>query len=333
MTADPRPNSRRTLLRASVGAVVAYVATALGRPRPAAAVSGDNQTVLTANSHTGMSGPTHFEVNGGPSALSALVTGSEGAMHGSHFSISGSAFGRGLRGSTNSLQGWGVHGESPYVGVYGVSSRSSGYGVGTYGDTVSAEGRGVFGRALSGTGGTGVFGQTESAAGVGVRGLGYAGSGTGVYGSSGEADWEAPAPPKVGVYGRSTVDSSARGVFGYSTTGQGVRGQATTGTAGYFLTPVDGGTNRHTGSALVADGRVKFPNCAGVAAVGVGATFVDVTPGIALAGTTAAIASITGASVGVSVVRTAVNTTTHTVRIHLSGAATAAGKVAWHVFG
>jgi hypothetical protein len=207
-------------------------------------------------------------------------------------------------------------------GVYGESES----GVGVSANVGASAMAAVFGNS---NGGPGLWAQTDGVA-AGVVGWSKGSQRTGVLGFSGTGSVPTPIA-KTGVYGRATQDANSRGVYGYSTGGQGVRGQATTGTAGYFATPVV--SDLHTGTALVADGRVKFPNCVGVASFAQNATSVVVTPGIVLTSTSAAVATITGASVGVSVVRTRANTTANTFTIFLSGPASAAGKVAWHVFG
>lgn len=274
-----------------------------------------------------------------------------------------STTGPGVRGDTSSAQGVvGIAGVIPDtlptgVGVVGISSNAAGvvgqsiYDSGVYGESVGYVGvkgfsetdSGVRGNSVSGTG---VWGgaSAESGGTRGVFGASLSPGGTGVQGYSGSQALPSAAP-NTGVFGRADRNSgsrgvfgstnSGRGVFGTATTGQGVRGYTTgtTGTAGYFSTPVDGGSSLHKGIALVADGRVKFPNCVGVKAFTAGATSVVVTPGIDLTSTSAAIATITGPSVGVSVVRTSVNATANTFTIFLSGPATGAGKVAWHVFG
>lgn len=251
------------------------------------------------------------------------------------------------------VYGWssvdvGVKGE----GAYGVS------GIGVYtavsGYTSTPESTAVYGGADSATGETyGLAGHSASPDGIGTMSW-HVGNGLALAAHSGSTDTTvAPqlhtailgiasqtANSARGVVGRTTAGygihgqvTIGRGVYGQATTGQGVRGYATgtTGTAGHFSTPTASGV--HKGTALVADGRVKFPNCVGVKAFLAGATSVVVTPGIDLSSTSAAIATITGVSVGVFVVRTQVNATANTFTIFLSGPATGAGKVAWHVFG
>jgi len=125
-------------------------------------------------------------------------------------------------------------------------------------------------------------------------------------------------------------------MYGYaaSTDGTGVFGYAsgTDGTAGYFTTPTASGL--HRGTALLADGRVKFPNCAGIATIPSGTKSIVVTPGIDLVSTSAVTATLQGNPAGSVMVRSvAVNANADTFTIYLTANASANVKVAWHVFG
>ncbi|HLX34095.1 MAG TPA: hypothetical protein VKR30_02515 [Candidatus Limnocylindrales bacterium] len=88
-----------------------------------------------------------------------------------------------------------------------------------------------------------------SATGSGVTGAANNG-GNGVFGYSGPSF---PTPPgDTGVFGQSDRDAAARGVYGTSPAGQGVRGEATTTGVGIYATaPL-------TGVALQASGKVKL---------------------------------------------------------------------------
>jgi hypothetical protein len=118
-------------------------------------------------------------------------------------------------------------------------------------------------------------------------------------------------------------------VSGEATTGQGLRGQASTGTAGYFAA-----TDLLKGYAMRALGRVKLDNCAGVATIALGTNNVVVTPGIDLAATSAVVATLQGTAGGTTTVhRVLVNATANTFTVYLTANSSSNVKVAWHVFG
>ena len=162
--------------------------------------------------------------------LWAQTTGSGGtAIEGN--TVAGSGFGRGVKGTANSVSGVGVEGlalaaTGATYGVHGRSDSSGGTGVlaeapstsgttyGVQGLVISPDGTGVLGKALGTTGTTyGVHGESLSNAGVGVRGEGNS---LGVHGTG-----------FLGVKGDSTGYGAA-GVFGYCSgfVGQGVLGMA-----------------------------------------------------------------------------------------------------------
>ena len=118
-------------------------------------------------------------------------------------------------------------------------------------------------------------------------------------------------------------------LHGTATTGYGARAYAATGTAGYFST---GGLK--AGTALQAVGKVKFDKSVGIATVAAGTPRVTVTPGIDLTATSAVVATLQGDAGGSTTVkRISMNPTTDQFTIYLTANATAAVKVAWHVFG
>lgn len=171
--------------------------------------------------------------------------------------------GTGVKGSSGArvgVQGCsGGDSPSPYLvektGVYGYAAQDN-MARGVLGETTS--GYGVVGQATTGVGLYGysssgnaviaVGGSPEMAAVAAAAG----GGGTGVVGYSGSFPVTATfGPPATGVYGFADEVVTARGVHGRTTIGQGVRGEATTGTGGYF-TCATGGT------ALQVVGRARF---------------------------------------------------------------------------
>jgi hypothetical protein len=131
------------------------------------------------------------------------------------------------------------------VGVIGINTSTSSKGIGVWG-TQYGTGWGVYG-AVSGAG-RGVFGES---AGVGVygRSTGTGSNVRGVYGFSSEGQ---------GVYGASTVAGS-QGVRGHNVSGTGVYGSSMYGTGGNFESSQGDGlwasTDDATAYALVTGGR------------------------------------------------------------------------------
>jgi hypothetical protein len=79
---------------------------------------------------------------------------------------------------------------------------------------------------------------------------------------------------------------------------------------------------------------VKFDKSVGVATIAKGARSVAVTPGIDLTATSAVVATLMKSAGGTTAVRyVSVNVTTDKFTIYPTAKATAAVKVAWHVFG
>ena len=157
------------------------------------------------------------------------------------------------------------------------------------------------------------------------------------------------AKPKTGVFGYAAQDATATGVRGESTVGRGVVGVAASGigvrahaptgygihattTSGTGVYATTGGLK--SGTALRTVGRVRFDNSVGIATVAAGTSSVTVTPGIDLTATSAVVATLQGDAGGSTTVkRISMNPTTDQFTIYLTANATAAVKVAWHVFG
>jgi hypothetical protein len=191
------------------------------------------------------------------------------------------------------------------TGVYGEATQDAG-SRGVSGFTLA--GQGVHGNATTGQG---VAGAATTGQGV----LGTATTGQGVKGSATTGD---------AVLGQS---ASGKSVHGLATTGQGVFGEATTGTG------VKGVAT--TGYALDVAGRARFSR-AGVVAIAVNKTYVDVTVPGGLGGTPLVFAVLQVARTGVWVIAARPNwPTTGKIRIYLNKVASTSGTtaVAWFVAG
>jgi hypothetical protein len=206
------PRSRRALLAAGLGGLVAAAGSALGRPLAVRAANGDPVVAGSVEDATATTGVT-------------------------------TTTGNGLQGTSSDAAASGVYGEST-AGAYGVAGRSpSGVGVlgeGSWG--VKALG-GADGYAVHAfnpwSGGVGIYAEAVEPA---VKAVGvYAksaveaksfGNGTAVLGFSGAGDPPA-APAKTGIYGYAAQDGSARGVVGESVDGIGVSGTSNSATGVY----------------------------------------------------------------------------------------------------
>jgi hypothetical protein len=213
-----RPQSRRAVLAASLGALAALAGQALGRPTGARAATDD--PLLLGHLDNSTPDPTKLTSNVYGTVLSVEHTGSEG---GAIFALS---LGSGRPGSAIQAS---AGGGSP--GVYGASSTS----FGVLGETGAGSG--------GGAGGAGVFGFSPG----GRTGV------AGVVGTHGDQD-TAVAPASTGVWGRSNQTSNSRGVAGESTAGTGVWGTSASGKGVLGFT--DTGTAvraiSNTGSAVSA---------------------------------------------------------------------------------
>ena len=244
--------TRRAILSGALGATVAAVAAAVGRPDLARAVNGD--VVHVGGSYTATRSTT---INAQDSGATGLVAGSNRG-----YGVVGlSKDGIGVNGSSSI--GDGVVGRSKDgIGVNGSSSTGDGV------QGFSHNGNGVFGHSHSGYGvqgvsstgdgllgslsGNGVFGASS---GNGVHGIGFSatqaalvgeskGWGTGVQGFSGP---RAPAAlARTGVQGYANQDASAVGVRGQSPRGRGI--VASGGQAALRLMP-SGAANHPTSGA------------------------------------------------------------------------------------
>jgi hypothetical protein len=339
----PTPTTRRNVLAAAAGALVAFAAQAIGRPL---AVRAEGEAVVVGGEYTTATSVTKIEnQTNTATALWGSNTGLGRGVHGS------SGSGTGVYGSADS--GYGIWGDSPSgIGVTGFSVS----GAGVTGNSTSgggASGSSYTGTGISGTStsGDGVYGNSSSGIAVkalsdsgkgidaisfsnigadvltqagalpAIRGWGTAGS-TGVQGCSGPLD-VVPAPAKTGVYGYAAQDAGARGVTGQSTAGRGVNGIATTGVGGYFTAT--------TGSALRAEGAVRFKT-SGLATIATGTRSVAVTPGIDLTGSSKILPSLQGDAGGSTTIqRVAVNTVENSFTIYLTANSVRAVKVSWFV--
>jgi hypothetical protein len=228
-----------------------------------------------------MSGSIAF---GGNGIIEATNSGTGDAIRAFALSGASAVYGAGgstgIYGTTFSLTGTGVYGETnSQRGVWG---RGLTTGDGVYGDATS--GNGVRGDATTGTGvrGTGVQGIYGDGTTTGV--FGTTTGGTGVFGRS---------DTFRGVWGRGITTGD--GVYGDATTGNAVRGEASSsGTGGYFRSVTGEAIDASTGNnfAIRADNNSastatgSFFNFAlgpGVKVIG-GANALEITGGIKVSG-------------------------------------------------
>jgi hypothetical protein len=261
ITETESPRSRRALLTAALGATVATVAAAVGRPLPVQAANGDAVTVggsfsgtlPTAITNTTGDGIQAINSSTVASGLYGHASSATGTTYGV-FGRSDSPNGTGVKGYVTSsagtavgvtgetTAGTGVYGLSPGgigvagqstsgVGAQGVSDSSTGVngvsnsGVGVYGSSNSS----VAVRAAS-TSNIGVVGSNGTASKPAILGFSE-GSGTGVQGYSGSSALLPTSKPKAGVYGHAAQDATSRGVWGSSPAGYGVYGESSSGRA------------------------------------------------------------------------------------------------------
>jgi len=155
----------------------------------------------------------------------------------------------------------------------------------------------------------------------------HVGNGTAIAGYTGASDDTVTPRPNTAILGIASQNAStARGVVGVTTVGQGVRGDATTGVGGYFTA---------TGTALQVAGKAAFSR-SGRAPVPRGRAHVDVDLGTkgGLSGTPLCFANLLYYRSGVHVAAVRPNyPTAGKMRIHLNRAVTAATNVAWVVLG
>lgn len=149
------PHSRRALLGAALGAAVATVVSAIGRPLPAAAA--DDEAMLVGHTYDST---LRTQIDSSDYAFLGRSNGSSVAgVHGAHF---GDEWGHGVHGYNESATGYGVYGTGGEVGVAGSSALTGVQGVGS---DIGVDGIGVH---------TGVRGDGAE---IGVEGIAHVGGG------------------------------------------------------------------------------------------------------------------------------------------------------------
>jgi hypothetical protein len=249
---ETAPRTRRSLLAAGAGGLLAAVAATLGRPTAVQAANGDPVVLGTTNAATTVTtiqGPNPaLAVTGGITASPASTGTTLNAV------LASAPVGTAVRATTDSGKGlWAVSTTGSAVRVQTTS------GIGVYVTTSS-------GKAFDG--------QTDTGP-VAIRG-GHTNSGTAIQGVSG-----APRTPPVetGVQGVAAQSNDSVGVWGVSNVGTGVFGDTTNGYGvaglGYYgvygsgaagvVGDVDGGTGvvGWTGVAFAPDPPVKVGVWAG----------------------------------------------------------------------
>jgi hypothetical protein len=194
--------SRRALLTSGLVGIGALAVQAVGRP---AKVAAEGETIVVGGEFTGALSRTYLE---------NIMTSED------VFVAESAGDGIGVTGI--SASSWGVYGSS----VSGMNS------VGVYG--TSNTGTGVAGIATGAASGSavGVYARSNSTAApaLGARSQGNA---TAVLAYSGTGTFPA-TKAKTAVYGYAAQDTSARAIWGETTSGHAVHGTAGSGYAGYF---------------------------------------------------------------------------------------------------
>ena len=364
---EPRmPMPRRALLTASLGALAATIASAIGRPLMVSAA--DGEAVIVGGEYEAESVTKFHTGSSGANGLWGSSDGSVG-VRGTGGPGIGASSGTGVLGESDG--GFGVHGISSLSGGAGVRGVS-GAGPGVSG--TSTLGPGVFGTSTSGLGvaaisfagtavsasstnGTGI--SASSTSGIEIWGDSNAGNqpailGVSVGASSGRPWLQRTRIPTVLPLPRRPVSSAMprrtrlRSVSGASPLRAAApgRGDERIGGTGcrhdwgrrlrdHDLRDGDAGADRRpqVGYGAPDRGRVRFDNSVGLATIAAGTTSVTVTPGIDLTATSAVVATLQGASGGALVYRVSIDATADRFTIHLTKNTTVAVKVAWHVFG
>lgn len=209
MTAEPVSSispSRRALLAGAVGAAVASVAGAIGRPGVVQAADGNPVLLGTANT---ANNTTH------------LTTGTGVGLYAKSVATGG-------------------------IGLYGDAAASSGVAHGIFAVSASTSGIGMRAHAYAGSGATvGVSGRVDSPDGTAILGYSGTGAEpppvakTGVYGyavqdSNARGVWGRSASGR-GVFGHATT---GQGVRGYATTGAALYGSTSGLKSGFALRTV-----------------------------------------------------------------------------------------------
>jgi len=306
------PRTRRAVLAASLGGLAATVASALGRPDIARAGS-DGDVILGVQTQT-TSGTTGIKNTISNAVFYAADSTGVG--------VQGSGSSSGVYGS--SVDGYGVHGNaSTSAAVYGESTTGPGV-VGTGGTGVSGTSPTGYG-VLGSSGGNAAVGGYSNATNAPAARFWSPGNSTGVLGFSGDTPPAAPA--KTGIYGEAHQDYGSRGVYGKTTLGQAVRGEATGGIGGFFTAT--------KGIALKTTGKVAL-NRSGQASVPASAGSVDVTVPGGLSGTPLPFATLQVYVPGVWIAAVRPNfPSTGVMRIYLNKVAstTVATPLSWLVLG
>ena len=245
---------RRGLLAGAAALLGAGAAKLAGSGRAEAAHDGSDEAFIHAGVANTTTGVTLIRTSINASVGFQVTADGGWGVYG----VSRSTDGRGVAGTADAGQSYGVYGETFGAttnasgvkglaffgvtnGVWGENMSTANTATGTFGLASAPNGAtvGVWGRSQSGTDGatgtlgeatapdgatTGVLGRVSSPAGIAVRGNG--GSGVGVFGGSSN---------NIGVYADSVSGSAvfatspARGVWGRTTAGIGVFAQATAG--------------------------------------------------------------------------------------------------------
>jgi hypothetical protein len=324
------PQSRRAILAAGLGGLVAAAASALGRPLAVRAVNGDPVLAGSVEDATSTTGVTTTAGNG----LQGITSSRDASgVYGENTATDGFGIRVGVGGRS---PGFAVYGEASGTGTAVKAIANDGPGVdATSNDAnavsgVSDTGFGVYAQSNSNTAmhagtfsGMAVNGDSAATDKPAIRARAYANS-TGVLGYSGALGSEPAAPAKTGVHGYAVQDAASRGVIGQSAAGQGVRGQATTGTGVYAIAT--------TGTALRAEGAVRFKT-SGLATIAMGSRSVLVTPAGLDVTTSSKILALLQSDAGGSttVQRVAINATANTFTIYLTANSVRAVKVSWFV--
>ena len=294
--------TRRTLLGAGLGALVAAVAGALGRPQAAQAANGE--ALILAGANTSSSITTVLSTEPANPAFSVVNLSPAGtAVHGGSTngpSLLGISSGNGNGVDGSSKGGNGVKGVSDSgIGVQGRSNTEKGvYGYSNTGPAVygySGAGHALWGYA-DGQNAFGLFGQGKQESGIGAVGQNLVSQTIGLLGA-----------PKYGVEGR------APNAIGFV----GVRASAP-----------------EAATALSVDGKAAFSR-SGKASVPAGRSFVLVNVPGELTTASLVLATPMLNRAGVYVQSAVPNPTTGQIRINLNKVASASSStpIAWIVFG
>jgi hypothetical protein len=247
------PATRRSILAAGLGGLVALVAAALGRPSAVRALDGQPALLGTANTSTI---ETSFQnTDSGEISLRAM----QGA-------------GTAIRGESSG--GVALHGEDAAAGSGLTASSESGTGaVVTSGSGKGFEAASNSSTAISGSSNN----DTATAFPDGSYRSGVVGT-VGDLGTPGDPGGIAPNSDEVGVYGFSDVSENSAGVWGDTWDGAGVLGTGSYGVIGIGESFGLYGTTAtaNTGYALYTQGPIQFNGRSGRSYVQTGKTYREV---------------------------------------------------------